>query len=127
MGSSWLEVLTTHIQRDEVNNYGNSRERGRQLGVLARAREVPTNGFVPGISRVEDAAMVERAEDVTRFIGSKEGPVPDALISSTAMFHGATLVTNDKEQRRLFEQAGGVAMSSTEFIAWLSQNDPDWP
>lgn len=91
-----IELLTTHVQVDEIMGVSDT-ERVSKL-VTVPARRVPTYGFVLGVSRLGEARLSE-AEPYDSLKGDNPDHAEDAVIAATAQYEGATLVTEDTQLR----------------------------
>ncbi len=112
-----IELMVTHLQVDEIGETPNSRSERRDALRDALVR-IPveymiTYGCVIGRSRVGQSAIVDGAGEalLERLRDTKSKHSEDALITSTAHRHGATLVTNDK---------GALSRARSEGIAAIT-------
>ena len=115
-----VELLTTHVQADEIEATPNAERRRELLEVLTLARHEPTLGFVLDYSRL-GAARLSEAEPI-EILRAGDNPLArtrDALISNTAQCEGATLVTEDVGMRGRATASGIPALAWTEFRARL--------
>jgi len=100
-----LEVFVTHVQWDEVAATPSSASRADLLTVLRTigATEVPTSGFVIGVSRL-DMARLTSSEDAARhraYVGRSTRRSRDALLLATAEREGLVFVTQEVKPRNL--------------------------
>jgi predicted nucleic acid-binding protein len=112
--SGALELLSTHIQADEIARTPDA-ERLRRL-LRVSVEQVPTYGFVLGSSRLGMARLSE-SESIESLRKGNLDHTEDALIAATAQFEGATLVTED---RRL---AGRARARAIAVISWQEFRD----
>lgn len=95
-----VEYLVTHVQTIDED------VRGDVAAVLERlpALEVPTSGFVLGVSRLDMARFAdeEPLDDLRSTPEGRrvDGDTRDALIANTALYEAAVLVTDDGRARR---------------------------
>jgi hypothetical protein len=93
VGDGRLELLSTHVQLDELTKIKDDDRLGQLLRVPART--VPTFGFVFGVSRLGMARLSgeQPLEDLRG--ENRDKYTHDGLIAATAQYEGATLVTED--------------------------------
>jgi hypothetical protein len=140
-------AYATHIQRDEINNTTDRDRRTRLLEVFHEetTESVPTNSFVLGTSRLDEACLARdrviptssAVWDTSRWDEASWGDedsifalmkaeldslnrgkvnnVQDILIAETALKKKLTLVTDDSHLRAVFAKVGGEALSVAEF------------
>lgn len=93
-----IELLATHVQRDELANVPDPERRDRLLTVPVN--DVPTFGFVIDVSPLGQARLApEEPFETLRAGADRMKRTNDALISMTAQFEQATLVSEDKDMR----------------------------
>src|SRR6185295_9053604 len=74
------QFYATHIQLDEINETSNSQRRQALLEVFNRIteRKVPTESFVLGVSRLDEARLPpNKALDLTRSVGDLRPVSPE--------------------------------------------------
>ena len=116
-----LQLLTTHIQRDEIAAIADESRRAGLSTLLLVAESVATGGFVLGTSRLGEARLMsdeDAAEfDTTMRNGAADARgTNDALIISTARFEDAVLISQDRRCRNRAKRAG-VTAKSKEWLA----------
>lgn len=98
-----IELLTTHIQRDEVMGVGDTEKKARLEALLAHARLIPTRGATFDVSKF-DLARFGNDEDqnlIEHIRGTAwERNAKDALIAATASKDADTFVTDDERLAR---------------------------
>jgi hypothetical protein len=112
-----LELLATHVLRDEVAAWRNARKRARKEALLADAVDVPTGGIIFNQSKFDQMAFApddEAFERLMRGDGKRHGH--DALISSTALAQNAALVSCDNEAIRAARAEGIEILSPLELL-----------
>ena len=113
-----IELLTTHIQRDEIMAVGDAGKKGRLQALLAHARLVGTRGFIWGKSRWslfrygnhEDHNLIEHIRG-TAWDRKSE----DALIAATAAKDADMFVTDDKSLARRLNSYPGRRCEVIDF------------
>jgi predicted nucleic acid-binding protein len=113
-----IELLTTHIQRDEILAIENTTKKARLLALLSRARMIPTRGIVVGVSRYgqsrygsdEDHKLIEhiRGERWDR-------DTNDALIAATAARDAEVFVTDDATLMRRLNSYSNIRCEVIDF------------
>jgi len=94
-----MELLTTHIQRDEISAIDDVEKRVRLEAILTHARLIGTRGAIFDISRwglarfgdEEDHRLIEHIRG-----GAWERKSEDALVAATAAKDADLFVTDDK-------------------------------
>lgn len=106
-----VEVLTTHVQEDELAAIPDAAKRAS----IARVprRQVATSHFVLGTSRLDHARLGEPG-DFEALRGGMDhlGHTHDALIGATAAYERAVLVTEDA---RLASRAAAAGVTVWNF------------
>jgi hypothetical protein len=110
-GAGKIELLQTHLQRDELMRDETRRTRTLVLPCVF----VPTYGVVFGTSR-PGLAQFGEAEKLDAIRSESGGHTNDALIAATAQHHGATLVTDDHRLTNRAKSKGITVWTSAEFI-----------
>ena len=141
-----LRYYVTHIQYDEILNIPESK-RGRREELLKIFRKVPkdiipTEGAFFGISRFnmakymseEDAElcrkMLERLRELDEKAGKRKSPenqIRDVLIALTCLKNCLTLVTEDKNLKRVAQEFGCPAITLEQFLRgiWREYKDTE--
>lgn len=88
-----VEIITTHIQEDELNNIP-AVEKRNKIAAIPR-RVIPTTGFVLNYSRL-GMARLGGGTIIDDFRQGNLRHTPDALIAATADGYADILVTQDK-------------------------------
>jgi len=98
-----LQLLTTHVQRDEIVEITIEQRRAELLAVYDSLpkQEIPTLDFVIGRSRIGMARLSDGL-DYENYIegGIRKKHSRDALIGITAIHEADILVTNESSTRR---------------------------
>jgi hypothetical protein len=90
--------------------------------------QVPTFGFVLGVSRLRMARLGPEEPFETLRVGEDRATrTNDALITMTAQFERATVVSEDRDLRRRAKEAGITAIAWEQFRARLSEFDAAMP
>lgn len=98
----------THVQLDELKATSNTQRRQELISVfeeVAGNNKVPTESFVLGVSRLDEAKLGDEENDLYSKIKTeldkrnknKPNNIQDALISETAIKNKITLVTEDTD------------------------------
>lgn len=98
-----IELLTTHIQRDEIMAVGDVEKKARLEALLGHAHLIGTRGAVFGISKFGLARFgSDEDHDLIAHIRGTawERKTEDALIAATASKDADTFVTNDERLSR---------------------------
>jgi hypothetical protein len=111
-----LELVETHVQRDEHSRITDPEKRARVRSVPTRS--TPTWGFVLGTSRLGEARLGP-AEPIEGVCRGNLDHAEDALIASTALFDGCTLVTNDRRLTNRARKLGVDVWSGDQLLAYL--------
>ena len=118
VASGTIQLVATHIQRDEHAGIADPALRHR----IARipVSDVPTLGFVAGLSRA-GMARVSSAGPYDAMTGqNRRKYAADALIAMTAQFEGTILVTEDRRLRnRAARELGVETWDWSQFHAHL--------
>ena len=98
-----IELLATHIQKDEIMAVEDAIKKARLQAVLSRARMIATRGIVLDVSRF-DQSRFGNDEDhklIEHIRGSRrDRDTEDALIAATAATDADVLVTDDESLMR---------------------------
>lgn len=137
IASGELRVLTTHVQRDQLQATPMP-DRAQQLLrtlELVEAALLPTSAFVLDFSPLDGAQLADDAtatllDELRDHRTHDAKDTADALIAITAYRNGAILVTNDGSGRKrgLLDRcrdAGVPCMSVAAFLAALVTPTPD--
>jgi predicted nucleic acid-binding protein len=98
----------THVQLDELKATSNTQRRQELISVfdeVAGNNKIPTESFVLGVSRLDEAKLGDEENDLYSKIKTeldkrnknKPNNIQDALISETAIKNKITLVTEDTD------------------------------
>jgi predicted nucleic acid-binding protein len=99
-----IELLSTHIQRDEILATPDAVKKARLEALLTHARMIETRGIVLDVSRVGEARV--GSNDDRRIIDHVRA-IKDGLIAATTSSDADMLVTDDKRfARRLMRYPG---------------------
>lgn len=116
-----VQAFATHIQRDELNNTKDPTRRAELLRVFKKvgAEQVPTIGFVCGLSRCGAASLGGRLPSEIQSeldrLKKKHNNVHDSLIAATSIGGRYILVTGDENLAIVTEKFGGKCLSIMEF------------
>lgn len=139
------ELYVTHIQEDEIKATKRDERRNQLLAVfkeVSQSRDIsnsiPTEGFVLGVSRLDDAKLSSKVPTETMVWDTsnwgeakwgtgdfyekiknkldkrnknKSNNTHDALIAETAMVNGYVLVTHDGDLFSVVSELGGSALN----------------
>lgn len=113
-----IELLTTHIQRDELSAIVDVEKRMRLEAILAHARVIETRGFMLDVSRLgfarfgddEDHALIQHIRGKAWKRKSN-----DALIAATAAKEADVFVTEDKSLSRRLKSYPGIKCEIINF------------
>lgn len=146
------KFYATHIQIDELKNAANRARRGALIQVFEEITNirVPTESFVLGLSRLDEAKLREEQPVTTESAvwgtskwnrckwaatdnlyrpirseldllnESKPNNAQDSLIAETSIKRGFTLVTHDRDLFWVTTKFGGAASNIHEVIKTLS-------
>jgi hypothetical protein len=120
-----LELLVTHIVREQVAATPDPIKRAALHEVLALARDVPTSLFVFGISAFGGAALGEPGAVFVALRG--QGSVKDlkdALIATPASASGRTLCLIDRRATNRARRAGYEVMTPIELLTEMGYHLP---
>jgi hypothetical protein len=93
-----LQLIDTHLLADELNPPDvEERDRLDALRVELQGRAVPTQGFVIGVSRLDQGTIISEDDAAVYDTLTVNNPrhAEDALLALTANREGAVLVTGD--------------------------------
>ncbi|MEM4365330.1 MAG: hypothetical protein QXJ44_05410 [Candidatus Nitrosocaldus sp.] len=123
-----LAYYVTHIQYDEICNTKNPNRREELLRTFNRVQKetINTEGFVWDISRWDMSKygddelydkMLKRLEELDSRSGKKtrENEARDILIALTAIKNCLTLVSDDKNLRKVVQEFNGHAITFKQF------------
>ncbi len=139
-----LPYYVTHIQYDEILNMPESK-RERREKLIKTFRKVPkeiipTEGAVVGVSRVDMAKlmakddaelfhkMLKRLKELDERAGktkSLENRVRDILIALTCLKNCLTLITNDKNLKKLAQEFQCPAITFEQFLRGIRREFKD--
>jgi predicted nucleic acid-binding protein len=94
-----IEMLTTHIQRDEITATPDEAKRTRLMSLFTNARPIGTRGVVLDISGVDEARI--GGDEDHKLVNDVRGnrwdrDTKDSLIAATASNDADMLVTDDR-------------------------------
>lgn len=145
----------THVQLDELRNTSNTQRRQELIAVFEEVTgsKVPTESFVLGVSRLDEAKMSgdsivpteSAAWDVSAWDQAKWGDenglysaikseldklnnnkpnnIQDALIAETAIKNRFALVTEDTDLSKVARKFGGKCADVNQMVAELGGKD----
>lgn len=113
-----IELLTTHIQRDEITAVEEPGKKARLAALLAHARMIPTRGAIFDISRFDLARFGD--DDDHKLIEHIRGAAwerksEDALIAATAAKDADVFVTDDKSLARRLKSYPAIRCEVIDF------------
>ncbi|MEC4890060.1 MAG: hypothetical protein RI101_08360 [Nitrospira sp.] len=93
-----IVFVLIHVVRDQLAQTSDAGRRAQLLEVydVLPIIELPTSGFVLGISRLGHAEIKDSAAELEVFTTSGRGKMQDALIGATAAAKADVLVTDDR-------------------------------
>jgi predicted nucleic acid-binding protein len=144
-----VEAVATHIQLDELQQTKNQERRGALGAIFSAvlAEAVPTDSFLPDVSRLDQArlgggrlvptasavygistygdANYSAADNLQAVLrsrldslnGAKQNNVQDVLIAETSIKAGYVLVTDDSDLAAVAKEYGGQCASVRELWA----------
>src|SRR3989344_6212726 len=98
-----IELITTHIQIDQINEIKDQGKRFDIYTINGFAGTTTTQGFISGLSRLNWASLSLETDILDEYLGSRKRNkrnLSDALIASTAQKKCDIFVTNDKSLYR---------------------------
>lgn len=104
-----IELLTTHIQRDEIMATPDEARRARLMSLFTNAHLIGTRGVVVGTSRSGEARLgSDEDHELTDYVrGNRwDRDTEDSLIAATASGEADTLVTDDRRFIQRLRNAG---------------------
>jgi hypothetical protein len=101
-----IQLLSTHVQRDELAAIPDPVRRERVARIPTS--DVPTYGFVVGVSRLGMARLGDEARYEAMTGGNRQKHAHDALIAMTAQYEDTVLVSEDRRLRNRAESELGV-------------------
>jgi predicted nucleic acid-binding protein len=102
LSSGRIELLTTHIQRDQIRAAPDHPKKASLLEIFAKARIIGTRGIVFDVSRFDQAKF---GSDEDHDIIKRAKDAKDGLIAATASSGADTLVTDDKNFTKRLRKA----------------------
>jgi predicted nucleic acid-binding protein len=105
---SKAHFYATHVQIDEIKNTSDIKRRQELLDifeVIAGNNKIPTESFILGVSRLNEAKLGDKKKDLYSKIKTaldkrnrnKPNNIQDALIAETSMKNSLVLVTHDSD------------------------------
>jgi len=119
-----IELLTTHVQADDLANVPPNRDIGQATAI--NAERTSTSAAAWDVSRWDEADWGRKTVHKA-FAGLASGNpkhVPDALIGVTAQTKADIFVTEDDRFRRHMQQLGVPTMSAQQLFAYLKTLPP---
>ena len=98
-----IELLVTHVQRDEIVVIQDTTKKSRLLALLGLARMIPTRGIVLGVSRIDQSRFGSDEDHklIEHIRGDRwDRDTNDALIAATAARDADVFVTDDETLMR---------------------------
>lgn len=97
-----IEILTTHIQEDEIKKTPDKEKREKLVKLFSSIpiKGLPTSGFVIGISKIGRTLLGGAL--LSRNVGPKR--VKDSIIGATTSSDADVLVTEDKPFKNLVKR-----------------------
>lgn len=120
----------THVQLDELKATSNAHRRQELISVfeeVAGNNKVPTESFVLGVSRLDEAKLGDEENDLYSKIKAeidkrnknKSNNIQDALIAETTIKNKITLITEDTDLLAVTKSFRGKCASINEMLAEL--------
>jgi predicted nucleic acid-binding protein len=114
----------TLIQLDEIRATSNIERRSRLEDVFTQIikEQIPTESFVIGVSRINQAKvsdgskyyqLMQRLNELNK---GKENNLQDVLIAETALANNLTLVTHDRDLSQVIIEFGGSTCRLADII-----------
>jgi predicted nucleic acid-binding protein len=115
--------LATHVQIDELNRTKDEERRAKLFLIFAKTINdvVPTESFILGTSRVDEAKLGDGApyaaikKMLDSLNGGKQNNSEDALIAEVALKNGYVLLTADRD---LYEVAQRLNIGVMYWAVW---------
>ncbi|MCC8961327.1 hypothetical protein H8A95_03090 [Bradyrhizobium sp. Pear76] len=119
-----LELLTTHVQQDELSRIVQPAKRDALQSLPITFVRVATSGAAWDVSKWDDAEWGDDSGRIEKMVGGNSKHIEDALISATADAKANVLVTNEKRLAGMVGRAGfGVEVWSVAQLAeWLRKS-----
>ncbi|MCX8050101.1 MAG: PIN domain-containing protein [Methylohalobius sp.] len=120
-----------HVQLDELEKTSNSQRRQELISVFEKVLEsnnkIPTESFILGVSRLDEAKLGDEKNDLYSKIKAeldkrnknKPNNIQDALIAETAIKNNITQVTEDADLQAVTKSFGGKCANIKEMLAEL--------
>lgn len=116
--------FATHIQLDEIKATTNAERRSRleSIFLVLIKDQIPTESFVIGVSRLNQAKLsdgsiynnlLQRLNELNK---GKPNNMQDLIIAETAMANNLILVTHDRDLSTVITEFGGSTCSLNEII-----------
>jgi predicted nucleic acid-binding protein len=119
VSSGRLEVLYTHVTRDEVGKTPAPERRASLVRLLDLGRQVDTAAFLFDVSHFDEARLGGDQESIDAVTTRGKGKFNDALMGVTAQVDGLTLVTNDGDLAKKAAREGIGVVGTDELLASL--------
>lgn len=122
-----LELLGTHILRQELANITDAARREHLSKILGLTERVPTGAFIFDVSLFDEACLGNYVDEIEVLrSGNRDNPnhTNDALIASTCLSEGAPLVTNEKRLTKRARELGIEVLRSEDLLARLGYQAP---
>ncbi|WP_143279005.1 hypothetical protein [Bradyrhizobium sp. C9] len=116
-----LDLLTTHVQLDELSLIKDQAKREAVLELAITFVKVPTAGAVWDVSKWDDASWGDDTGRLDAMIGGNPKHAEDALIAATADAEAEVLVTNETRLPGRVKRFGFTVKvwSPNQFSEWL--------
>jgi hypothetical protein len=116
-----LQILATHILREEVSATPDDEKRAKLQALLDLAVDVPTGGFVFDRSRFDQASFTRDDGTFETLRNNNAGPrhVNDALTASAAQAQGCPLVVIDGRLTKRAREIGIEVLHPRDLLAEL--------
>ena len=119
--SRTIELLHTHVTRDELAKIPDPDRRARLLEVVAElSNATPTGAFILGHSRLGQARLNNDKHTVHVLRSHSVKHSPDALIAITAKVDRCALITNDRRLTNRARECGIEVLTPSELLADLA-------
>jgi len=128
--SEKAHFYATHVQLDELKATSNTQRRQELIAVfeeVAGSKKVPTESFVFGVSRLDEAKLGDEENDLysrmkvelDKLNKNKPNNIQDALIAETAIKNNIALVTEDTDLLTVTKKFRGKCANINEMLAEL--------
>jgi len=121
----------THVQLDELKRTSNTKRREELISVFEEVTDtkVPTESFVLGVSRLDEAKLggdedqlcTAMKAELDKLNKNKPNNIQDALIAETAIKNQFTLVTEDTDLLTVAKKFSGMCAGIEQMMVDLEK------